>query len=328
MPDHNEYFNLLPSNKKEMTEVEKNKDNDGVKHQLPEIDRNKKTQKVTVLSESQITSKDLGYKSSISYTAQELMEMHRANIIERRRKKRNKGWSKTVDMDAIEKLNTENKKPSVKDYSEHEMPKDVSTFPVDLTRTITADRYIDCAIKEQINSQVEGSVTCQVVNDVFGSHGRKILIPAGSSVKGFHGSLSKVGDERFEIAWKRIIRPDGAQIKLTEASASDRSGQNGLGGMVNNRNWDKYGGALLTSTVSVLAQMSIPVKQGAITNSVIQNYGTDLGQVTAAMLNSGLNIKPYSIVPAGRIIKITPSTDIWLKHFEDDSFELVSVKNN
>jgi len=35
------------------------------------------------------------------------------------------------------------------------------------------------------------------------------------------------------------------------------------------------------------------------------------------MINEGLNIKPYSIVTAGTIIKITPTTDIWLKHFNE-----------
>nr|AKN36611.1 Inner membrane protein forms channel for type IVsecretion of T-DNA complex (VirB10) [Vibrio splendidus]AKN40556.1 Inner membrane protein of type IV secretion of T-DNA complex, TonB-like, VirB10 [Enterovibrio norvegicus] len=249
-------------------------------------------------------------------TPQQLREERRQQLLASRRAK-SSTWSQTIDYDAIEAKEKETKKPSDKDYSEHEIGKDTSTYPVDLTRTITADRYIDCAVKEQINSQLEGRVVCQVVNDVYGAHGRKILIPAGSTAIGQHTTLKKVGDERFNVVWQRIIRAgDGVHIKLTEAYSSDRIGSSGVGGIVDNRMFEKYGGAVLTSSISAIAQISIPVKSGSITNSVIQSYGTDLGQVTAALINEGINIKPFSILPAGTIIKITPTTDIWLKHFD------------
>jgi len=251
-------------------------------------------------------------------TAEELMNERRQALIAARRAGSNSSWTRTVNIDAIEAKERKNAPPTAKDYSEHEIGKDVSTYPVDLTRTITADRYIDCAVKEQINSQLEGRVTCQIINDVYGVHGRKVLIPAGSTAIGKHTTLKKVGDERFNIIWERIIRAgDGVHISLTEAYSSDRIGSTGIGGIVNNRNFEKYGGAVLTSTISAAAQIAVPVRSGSITNSVIQSYGTDLGQVTAAMINEGLNIKPYSIVTAGTIIKITPTTDIWLKHFNE-----------
>lgn len=202
--------------------------------------------------------------------------------------------------------------PKDKDFSEQEIAKDESTYPVDLERTITADRYIDCVLQDQINSQLEGRVVCQVEKNVYGYHGRKILIPAGSKAIGWHGELKKVGEQRFNVEWKRFLRPDGANIKITKGYTADRVGQTGLGGVVNNRNWEKYGGAVLTSTISALAQMSIPT-ENTIQNQVIQSYGTDIGQVTAAMLNENINIKPFSIVPSGTRLKIVPTTDIWLK---------------
>lgn len=203
--------------------------------------------------------------------------------------------------------------PKDKDFSSQEIAKDLSTFPVDLERTITADRYIDCVLVDFVNSMLEGRVTCQIEKNIYGYHGRKILIPAGSKAMGTHGVLKKVGDERFNITWNRILRPDGVNIKITKGFTADRVGATGIEGEVDNRNTEKYGGAVLTSTISALAQMAIPT-ENTIQNQVIQSYGTDIGQVTAAMLNDSINIKPFATVPMGTRIKIIPTTDIWLKN--------------
>ncbi|ODS09703.1 TrbI/VirB10 family protein [Vibrio scophthalmi] len=214
-------------------------------------------------------------------------------------------------------------KPHDEDFRAHKMPKDTSTLPVDLTRTITTDRYIPCILVDQIHSQLSGQVVCQVENNVYGYHGRFILIPAGSRVVGQYQSITKVGFERFELNWKRIIRPDGAHIALSDAYASDEIGQTGLSGHIDNRMFDKYGAAIVTATMSTLMQvaMSTSYENSDITNSVVDNFGTDLGQVTAAMLADTVNLKPYAIVKSGTRLFIRPQTDIWLK--ESDKGQLV-----
>jgi len=259
-----------------------------------------------------LTSNDIGAK-----TPEQLRQEQRQKLLLSRRATR-PNWKKTISYEAIEEEQAQLKKPTSKDYSEHEgIGKDTSTYPVDLSRTITADRYIDCAVIDQVNSQLEGRVVCQITNDIYGVQGRKVLIPAGSRAIGKHTTLKKVGDQRFNVIWERIIRArDGAHIQLTESYTSDRIGSTGVEGVVNNRNYEKYGGALLTSLVSTAAQVQIASKQGSVASIATQNLGTDLGQVTATMLNESLNIKPYSILPAGTRIKITPTTDIWLKHFD------------
>lgn len=207
-----------------------------------------------------------------------------------------------------------------KDFSAHGMKKDVSTLPVDLTRTVTADRYIPCILNDQIHSQLAGQVTCQVENNIFGFHGRKILIPAGSRVIGFYEPIEKTGMSRFPLQWKRIIRPDGVHIALTDAYASDQIGQAGVTGVVDNRFFDKYGAAIITASLSTAAQvtMNARVEQNSTSQAVAENFGTDLGKVTAAMLEEVVNIKPFAVVPSGTRLFIRPQTDIWLQTTGDD----------
>ena len=256
-----------------------------------------------------------------------LQEQRRLLLLSRRGKQAN-GWETVSVVPTLESQKKKPEMPSADNFDEHEIDKDVSTFPVDLSRTVTADRYIPCILVDQINSQLEGRATCSVETNIYGFHGRNILIPAGSRLMGSHGTLKKVGDERFNITWKRLLRPDGVHIKLTDAYSSDAVGGTGVVGEVNRRNWEKYGGAILTSTVSVLAQVAIPTEGTSISNSIMESYATDFGRVTAAMLQENINIKPYSVVPAGRRILVTPVTDIWLKKEKNTlSFEAITDEN-
>lgn len=255
----------------------------------------------------------------------QLLRDERRLLLMARRGKNSSNWgagtTTAEDVTEISNASDEETDPLfVDDFKEHEIDKDVSTVKVDLSRTVTADRYIPCILVDQINSQLEGRAVCRVESNVFGFSGRYILIPAGTVLIGRHGSLKKVGDERFNVSWGRAIRPDGVHIKLTEAYASDAIGGTGVEGIVNSRRWEKYGGAILTSTISVLAQMSIPTEGTNITANAAESYSTDLGRVTAAMLQENINIKPYSIVPAGERIMVTPSTDIWLKKVNNSLF--------
>lgn len=278
----------------------------------------KSTQQLTPLTEE-----EKALKAQLAQL-KALQDQRRVTLLARRGNK-SSDWAVVESIPTIEGRNKPTPEvPSDKDFSEQEIDKDVSTFPVDLSRVVTADRNIPCILIDQINSQIEGKVTCSVERNVFGFHGRNILVPAGTRFIGEHGTLKKVGDERFNITWKRGLRPDGVHFSLTDAYASDAIGGTGVEGVVNRRNWEKYGGAILTSTVSVLAQMSIPSEGTNISNSVFESFSTDLGRVTAAMLNENINIKPYSVVPAGERILIKPTTDIWLKkEGEKLSFEAV-----
>ena len=229
---------------------------------------------------------------------------------------------------SLDTPNIDKSKPQDKDYRAHLSEKRTSTFPVDLTRMIAQASHIPCITIDQINSQLEGLVKCQVESNMYGLHGRKILIPAGTQAIGKHKTISKAGLERFEIVWERLIRPDGAHIHLKDAYSSDAIGQTGVSGYVDNRMFDKYGAAIITASMSTIMQvaMSKSYENSDITNSVVDNFGTDLGQVTAAMLADTVNIKPFAVVRSGERIFIRPQSDIWLK--ETDDGELVFANAN
>lgn len=216
--------------------------------------------------------------------------------------------------------------PKVKDFSEHGIGKDISTFTVDLARTITADRFIPAILTVAINSQLPGRVTAQVETNVFGFHGRKILIPAGSKVIGTYQPLSEVGDSRLDIVWSRIIRPDGAHI-LTTSTSADSVGASGVGGRVDLRLWDRYGHALLLSTINAVAGAQIPV-DGQRESALAESYSREVGRVSSQLIEETIDLKPILHIDAGTRILITPINDIWLKEGTPNGASFALVKDS
>jgi type IV secretory pathway VirB10-like protein len=198
------------------------------------------------------------------------------------------------------------------DYKAQGFDKAETTFPVDLERTITADRFIPAILIPEINSELEGKVVAQVETHVYGAHGRKILIPAGSKAIGRYLPFKKAGQERLRIVWERIITPEGINIKTTDAQMADAMGRSGITGEVDNRNWDKYGMAVLVSMISAIGQLHVPA-DSVNQKAAIDAFGRELSRVTADILQQSLDIKPRVTIPAGSRILISPIDDIWFK---------------
>lgn len=210
---------------------------------------------------------------------------------------------------------------SDKDFSKHNMAKSIATFPVNLTRTLTADRFIPAVLYTEIKSELESEKVIAVIErDVYATHGRKILIPRGSKAIGAYEGLNEQGDTRLALAWHRIITPNGINIKLDSETASG-DGSSGVTGEIDNRIKEKYGVALLFSTISALAQISVDTKnesQAAAADSFTDEFGT----VTSEALRNSFDVVPRVRIPRGSRIMISPITDLW---FPEQETELVQV---
>jgi len=199
-----------------------------------------------------------------------------------------------------------------KDYSLHEEPRTLASYPVDLTRVITMDRMIPAVLYTELKSEIASEKVIAVVEqDVLGAHGRKILIPKGSKAIGSYQPVSETGTTRLGINWYRIITPRGINIKF-EAELADQEGAAGTTGRVDHRVKDRYSAALLFSSISALAQLSVPVENEQA-KAAADAFTQELGSVTAEALRESLNLVPRITIPKGSRIQISPLMDIWFK---------------
>lgn len=214
--------------------------------------------------------------------------------------------------------------PSAPDYEEAGLPGVVSSYPVDRSRVLTADRYIPAVLENTLNSELPGRVIAVVERPVFGEDQRWVLIPAGSRIIGQYRAGAKYGQSRLDVAWARILRPDGVTINI-EGSGADVMGRAGIPGDLDSRFAEKYGGSLLTSIIgaagtwalagnSTLSTSALGTTQTLSARAQAANrLGKDADNLAQRMVQDNLDIRPVLTVPAGTRLAIAPTEDIWLR---------------
>ncbi|WRD44423.1 DNA type IV secretion system protein ComB10 [Helicobacter pylori] len=210
--------------------------------------------------------------------------------------------------------------------------KDIGTNEHKLLRTITADRMIPAFLITPISSQIAGKVTAQVESDIFASMGRAVLIPKGSKVIGYYNNNNQIGQYRLNIAWTRIITPQGINIMLINARGADVKGYNGLVGKYISRNFQRYGIPLLTNTLSnglligitsALANRQNRKGDGNLffgdylLMQLTRNTGMGINQVINQMLRQYGAQNPIIIIREGSRVFISPNLDIFIPKPKD-----------
>ncbi len=200
-----------------------------------------------------------------------------------------------------------------------------ASLPIDMSRVLTMDRFISAILVPEIDSSLAGKVTAQVEQNVYGAHGRKILIPAGTKAIGRYKPLGKVGEERLSVIWFRMITPDGINIHCGKAEMADTMGRSGITGEVDNKYFDRYGMSLLVSLFSASTAYSIPVRNDS-QQIVIESFGKEQSSLAKTILEEQLEIRPKITIPYGSRIIISPSKDIWFKKLKGNEIVVVPTE--
>jgi type IV secretion system protein VirB10 len=124
----------------------------------------------------------------------------------------------------------------------------VAAAAVDRSRIVPQGTLIYAVLETALDSTQSGQVRAILSNDVYNSSGTRILIPKGSRVFGEYKGEIASGQNRAQIVWGRLIRPDGVTISL-DSPASDQLGRAGIRGKVDTHFGERLLGALLQSTI-------------------------------------------------------------------------------
>ena len=117
--------------------------------------------------------------------------------------------------------------------------------------TVVAGSVIPAVLVSGIDSDLPGPILAQVSENVFDSaSGRSLLIPQGSRLIGTSTSASTSGQQRVQIAWRRLIFPNTASMDLPQMPGTDQGGYAGFSDQVNNHYLATFGTAAVTSLIS------------------------------------------------------------------------------
>lgn len=173
--------------------------------------------------------------------------------------------------------------------------------------TVAQGTLIPAVLETALDSTRPGFVRAIVSRDVTGFDGRQVLIPRGSRLFGEYQADLAAGQNRAFVLWTRLVRPDGVTIVLS-SPAADLQGRIGIRGQVDNHFLERFGSALVQTTLSVganLAGRSIAGDSGVVVAlpGAVQN-GTEAGSRT--------QIQPTLRVAAGARVSVFVARDLEL----------------
>ena len=215
----------------------------------------------------------------------------------------------------------------------------VSTWPVDMSRVLLADKAVPAVLVRSIDSRYPNvPVTAIVERHIYAEEGRNILIPAGSHLIGeLHGTSFDFGRDqaaKISISWKRLIRPDGAAFKF-EAVSGDAQGRGGVAAYLDLQLMKKF----LLPFVSTIGEWPILKmtelnEKNSVASSTQTSSGGTTSQTAGAQTREAFienfkemwgelmamagEVPNILYVPAGTRLTAFSSEDLWLRSSEDD----------
>ncbi|MFD2274185.1 TrbI/VirB10 family protein [Undibacterium arcticum] len=94
---------------------------------------------------------------------------------------------------------------------------------------------INAVMLTAMNTDLPGEVQARVTMDIYDSiRGAALLIPKGTKLIGRYNSDIRVGQDRVNLAFQRMILPNGISVDLPGNIGMDAAGRGGVGGDVNN----------------------------------------------------------------------------------------------
>jgi type IV secretion system protein VirB10 len=116
--------------------------------------------------------------------------------------------------------------------------------------TVVQGTLINAVLETALDSTRPGQTRALVTRDVFGFDGTRLLIPRGTRLYGVYEADIAQGQKRAQIRWTRLLRPDGVSVAL-DSPAADPLGRAGVEGRVDNHFMQRFGNALLGTTMSI-----------------------------------------------------------------------------
>jgi type IV secretion system protein VirB10 len=178
-----------------------------------------------------------------------------------------------------------------------------------VNRMLSAGRFeiksgwnIPAILEQDINSDLPGQIRALVRENVYDTaSGYWLLIPQGARLIGSYNSEVAYGQEAVQVAWNRIIYPDGSSIDLIGMAGQDASGASGFRDDVDHHYKRLIGMGLLTSAFSAGFQLS-QSQHGSTLDypSAAETAGTAVGQ---QMSQSGIEVtrRNLSVPPTIKI---------------------------
>lgn len=179
---------------------------------------------------------------------------------------------------------------------------------------LPVDRYIPCSMMRRFVSDVGGRISCLIGEDVYSANHHVKLLPAGSVARGIYrtGALQH-GRSRMFVIWTELRTPEpgSLQIPLIDTEATGPLGEAGISGWIDTHFWERFGNALMLSSVQDVAAAASDSAPGKDRNTdYTENTRAAASEMAKTALENSINIPPTMYLNQGDVIGIMTGTDI------------------
>ncbi|MDR5020212.1 VirB10/TraB/TrbI family type IV secretion system protein, partial [Yersinia rochesterensis] len=172
--------------------------------------------------------------------------------------------------------------------------------------------YIPCTLQTRFVSDVAGRISCNISEDVYSANGHTLLIEKGTKAKGVYktGTL-KAGQSRMFIIWTELRTPDAKKIALVDTQVVGQLGEAGIDGWIDTHFWERFGNALMLSTVQDVAAAAAGGSPSRDRNTdYTENTRAATAEMAKIALENSINIPPTIYKNQGDIIGMLVGEDI------------------
>ena len=167
--------------------------------------------------------------------------------------------------------------------------------------------FIDCTLETAVDSTLPGLTTCITATDTFGADGQVVLLERGTKLIGETRGQVQQGAARVYVMWTEARTPAGVAVPL-DSPGTDELGRAGVPGDVNRHFWERFGAAILISTIDGGVQAA--VQSGGRGGGTVVYSPTASHDVMTEVLRSTVNIPPTVVKQQGARVQALVARDV------------------
>ncbi len=193
---------------------------------------------------------------------------------------------------------------------------------------VKSGAVIPCTLITGINSDLPGSITCHVRQNVFDTvTGNFLMMPQGTKVIGEYDAQVVFGQRRVLVIWHRLIMPNGNSLDLEGMAGVDMSGYSGYADRVNNH-WGRLATAVVLSSVFSVAPVAAAGDDDfnrSTQNELARNLGAKTKDAGEQIIERELTVQPTITIRPGLAINIFVKKDLILSPYKAHSIHEINL---
>ena len=179
---------------------------------------------------------------------------------------------------------------------------------------IQAGTVIAGALNTKVSSDLPGQLIGHVTQNVYDSPtGRYLLVPQGSTLFGSYNSSISFGQQRTQVIWTRLIRPDGDSIVLDRMPGADAIGQTGLKDLVDQHWGQLFKAALVTTLLSVGSEAGTSWGENNLFQAIRSGASNGFSMVGNRLIDRSMDVQPTLTDRPGLPFTLIVNRDLVLK---------------